>query len=60
MNVYEWKGGDRYDTKGPACISDALRATVGLPQARAVARFLKPGASEYSAADVIATPTAGL
>ena len=64
------KGGREEETRGRLCICNGLMATIGLGQVRAggaelplvtsgddvatVARFLRPGAETYSAADVIA------
>lgn len=66
---YLRKGGALEDTVGRKCICNALLATIGLGQVRAgrqelplltsgddvatVARFLKPGATTYTAADVL-------
>jgi len=72
INVYESKGGETADTRGRACICNALVTSAHLPQVRAgkhvepgivtmgddlpgVARFIRPGAADYSVADVIAT-----
>ena len=69
MRSYVKKGGREEETGLRACLCNALLAAVGLAQRRPegpeppivtagddverVARFLRPGASSYSAADVI-------
>jgi nitronate monooxygenase len=69
IDQYVRKGGDVADTVGRKCICNSLSATVGIGQRRGdyvedpivtagddavnVSRYLKPGASTYSAADVI-------
>ncbi len=69
------KGGTREETINKLCLCNQLLATVGLGQMRAhgaelplltagqelpeIARWLGPGASEYSAADVMAYLTGG-
>jgi nitronate monooxygenase len=66
---YVAKGGDRAETAGRKCLCNGLLANIGLSQWRhgererplvtagddvaAIARFLPPGAVEYTAADVL-------
>jgi nitronate monooxygenase len=69
VDVYVSKGGDPADTVGRKCLCNALVANVGFPQVRHgvvelplitagddlkdIARFLAPGATSYSARDVV-------
>lgn len=71
VKAFVQKGGRTEDTEGRACLCNALLAAVGLGQVRPagaelpvvtagddvldVARFLAPGASTYTAADVVDT-----
>ncbi|MEO8055968.1 MAG: nitronate monooxygenase [Acidobacteriota bacterium] len=66
---YVAKGGGEENAQGRKCLCNALMADIGLPQTRGglaektlvtsgddvadVARFLRPGATSYSAADVV-------
>lgn len=68
--LYVAKGGGEENAQGRKCLCNALMADIGLPQTRGglaektlvtsgddvadVARFLRPGATSYSAADVVA------
>lgn len=74
VDLYTGKGGAESETVGRQCVCNGLMANIGLGQVRSdgaelplvtsgddvatVARFLKPGASSYSAADVIRHLTA--
>lgn len=67
---YVAKGGAEADARGRKCLCNALMADIGLAQLRGglaekalvtsgddvaeIARFLRPGASSYTAADVVA------
>lgn len=71
VSVYVGKGGLAADTVGRKCVCNALVANIGLGQVRGrvpeaglvtsgddipgLTRFLAPGATRYTAADVIAT-----
>ncbi len=68
--TYVAKGGGEENAQGRKCLCNALMADIGLPQTRGglaektlvtsgddvadIARFLRPGASSYGAADVVA------
>ena len=70
VTQYVAKGGGEENAQGRKCLCNALMADIGLPQTRGglaektlvtsgddvadVARFLRPGATSYSAADVVA------
>lgn len=70
VSVYLGKGGKLEDTAGRKCLCNALLATIGLGQVRGrerepgiitsgddlggLVRFMPPGATHYTAADVIA------